>query len=315
MEAIAKLRRSPWFGTGFLVVVTVLCWVVFKIARPETFGSPDQVMTYLQSAIIYAVGGCGLYFIVVMGLWDFSIGSVLVLSCLLSIGAAQSFGYPGLVVAPILCGALLGIFNGLAYTKLRIPSLIVTVGLSLIYESWSVFAADWAGTRLPAAYNMFGSYPANVILAIVACALCGFILKYTKMGTYATAIGSGELTAKNMGVNVDLYKFFAFVLCSTFVGIMAVLYIGYGTAQTPMTGMLSQSLNFTPLMGTFFGIAFRKYGHPVIAIVIGEFIISMLFAGFIALGMPTTVNNVVTGLTLLVIVVLTVKRVRGAVVK
>ena len=96
---------------------------------------------------------------------------------------------------------------------------------------------------------------------------------------------------------------------------MAVLYISYGTAQTPMTGMLSQSLNFTPLMGAFFGLAFKKYGHPVVAIVIGELIISMLFAGFVALGMPTTINNVVTGATLLAVVTLTVKRVKGAVVK
>ena len=118
-----------------------------------------------------------------------------------------------------------------------------------------------------------------------------------------------------MGVNVDKYKFIAFILCAGFVGVMAVLYISYGTAQTPMTGMLSQSLNFTPLMGAFFGLAFKKYGHPVVAIVIGELIISMLFAGFVALGMPTTINNVVTGATLLAVVTLTVKRVKGAVVK
>ena len=83
-----------------------------------------------------------------MGLWDFSIGSILVLACLLSIGFSQMLGVVGLVVAPILCGAILGAANGLAYIKLRIPSLIVTVGLSLIYEAFSVFASAWAGTRL-----------------------------------------------------------------------------------------------------------------------------------------------------------------------
>lgn len=315
MDAIKKLQQSQWFGVGFLIVLTVLCWAIFKVLRPDTFGSPTQILTYLQSALIYAVGGCGMYFIVTQGLWDFSIGSVLVLSCLLSIGFSNMFGYVGLVVAPIVCGLLLGFFNGLAYTVLRIPSLIVTVGLSLIYESFSVFASNWAGTRLSTQYNLFGSYPWNVILALIAFFVCGFILKYTKVGTYINAIGTNELTAKNMGVNVDKYKFIAFILCSGFVGVMAVLYIGYGTAQTPMTGMLSQSLNFTPLMGAFFGLAFKKYGHPVFAIVVGELIISMMFAGFVALGMPTTINDVVTGATLLVVVTLTVKRVKGAVVK
>ena len=111
MDAIKKLQQSQWFGVGFLVILTLLCWAIFKVLRPETFGSPEQIMTYLQSALIYAVGGCGMYFIVTQGLWDFSIGSVLVLSCLLAIGCSQMFGIVGLVVAPILCGVLLGFFN------------------------------------------------------------------------------------------------------------------------------------------------------------------------------------------------------------
>lgn len=315
MELLKKAKQSQWYGVGLLLVVTVLCWAIFKILCPGTFGAPDQMLTYLQTALIYAVGGCGLYFIVVMGLWDFSVGAVLVLACLMSIGFSQSMGVVGLVVAPIVTGAILGLANGAAYIKLRIPSLIVTVGLSLLYESFSVFASNAYGTRLDDAYKLFGGYPWNLVLALAAFFLCGFILKYTKLGTYVNAIGANEAVAKNMGVNVDKYKLIAFVLCSGFVGIMAVLYIGYGTAQTPMTGMLSQSLNFKPLMGTFFGLAFKKYGHPVISIAIGEFVISMMFAGFVALGMPVTVNNIVTGLTLLVIVCITTKRVKGAVVK
>lgn len=315
MEMLNKLKQNQFFGVGLLLVITIIVWAIFKLLCPDTFGSADQMLTYLQTGLIYAVGGCGMYFIVVMGLWDFSIGSVLVLACLLSIGFSQTMGYAGLILAPIICGAVLGAMNGLAYIKLRIPSLIVTVGLSLIYESLSVFASDWAGTRLGDAYKLFGSYPYNLILAVIAFALCSFILTYTKLGTYVNAIGANELVAKNMGVNVDKYKFLAFVLCSLFVGIMAILYIGYGTAQTPMTGMLSQSLNFKPLMGTFFGLAFKKYGHPVSSIVIGEFIIAMMFAGFVALGMPVTINNVVTGATLLAIVCITTKRRFGAVVK
>ena len=160
-----------------------------------------------------------------------------------------------------------------------------------------------------------GSYPWNLIVALIAFGLCYFILNYTKIGTYTNAIGANELVAKNMGVNVDKYKAIAFTLCGTFVGIMSILYLGYGTAQTPQTGMLSQALNFQPLMGTFFGLAFKKYGHPVVSILIGEYIVAMIFAGFVALGMPTTVNNIVTGATLLAIVTLTTKRRNGAVVK
>ena len=44
-------------------------------------------------------------------------------------------------------------------------------------------------------------------------------------------------------------------------------------------------------------------------------IIQLMFNGFVALGAPTTIQNVVTGVALLVIVALTTKPVKGLVVK
>ena len=50
-----------------------------------------------------------------------------------------------------------------------------------------------------------------------------------------------------------------------------------------VTGMASMSRNFVPTMGCFFGLAFKKYGMPLQAIVIGEFVINIIFFGFIAM--------------------------------
>ena len=302
-------------GILLLFLLVLIFWAVFKILTPANFGSPDKLLSYLQTSLIYAVGGCGLYFIVVMGLWDFSIGANVVLSSVLACYFSQSLGYGGLILAPVVCGTLIGLLNGIVYIKLRIPSMIVTVGLSLIYESLSVFAAQGQEQVLSTSYRAFGSYPANLILALCAFLLTAFIIKYTKVGTYTYAIGNNEYVAKNMGVNVDKYKVIAFVLCGFFVGVMSILTISFGTSMTAASSMSSMSRNFTPLMGTFFGLAFRRYAKPITAIVIGEFIISLLFNGFVALGAPTTIQDVVTGAILLLIVALTTKPVKGAVVK
>lgn len=306
---------SKYKGILILLLLVFVFWAIFKILTPSNFGSPDKLLSYLQSSLIYAVGGCGLYFICVMGLWDFSIGANIVLSSVLACYFSQSLGYAGLIIAPIICGSLIGLVNGIVYIKLHIPSMIVTVGLALIYESLSVFATQGDEEVLGASLRAFGSYPANLILAVLAFVFTAVIIKYTKIGTYTYAIGSNEYVAKNMGVDVNKYKVIAFLLCGFLVGVMSILTISYGTSMTSASGMASMSRNFMPLMGTFFGLAFRKYGKPITAIVIGEFIISLLFNGFVALGAPTTIQNVVTGAALLVIVTITTKRVKGAVVK
>ena len=129
------------------------------------------------------------------------------------------------------------------------------------------------------------------------------------------AIGSDEFVAKNMGINVNKYKVLAFILSGAFLGVMAILTISYGSSMVAVTGMASMSRNFVPTMGCFFGLAFKKYGMPLPAIIIGEFVINIIFFGFIALGAPTAIQDVITGLALLIIITVTTKATKGEIVK
>ena len=310
-----KLKGTKAYGYLILLAMVLFFYLVFKILKPDNFGSPANLYSYLQSSIIYSVGGCGLYFIVVMGLFDFAVGANVVLSSIVGVILSEHFGYVGFVIGCLGCGTLIGLLIGTLYNQLNVPSMIVTVGLMLIFECVAVFVAGGVKQTLAPELRFFSGAPGNIILAVLAFALMYFILNYTKVGTYCNAIGSNEFTAKNMGINVKKYKLIGFMLLHFFVGIMAILTVSYGTTMTALTGMTTMSRNFQPLMGTFFGVAFRKYGMPISAIVIGEFIISIIFNGFVALGAPTTIQNVVTGAALLAIVALTARGARGSVVK
>jgi ribose transport system permease protein len=306
---------GQFFGIALLIFLTFIFWGIFMILTPNNFGNIDELYAYLQASIIYSVGACGLYYIVVMGLFDFSIGANIVLSAIVGVVLSKQYGYAGLLAGCITCGTIIGILNGFIYIKLKIPSMIVTVGLMLIFESVSYFAAGGQKQSLSSDLQYFGHAPGNLILALIAFLLASFVLKYTKVGTYCYAIGGNEFAAKNMGISVNKYKLIGFTLLHFFVGIMAVLAVSYGTSMTAATGMSSMGRNFMPLMGCFFGLAFRKYGSPILAIIIGEFIISIIFNGFVALGAPTTIQNVVTGAALLIIVALTNKPSKSEVVK
>lgn len=318
-EKIEKLKAGKFFGVGELLVMALAFWALFKLLSPQNFGSGDLMAGYMQTSIQYAVGGCGLYFIVVMGLFDFSIGANIVLSSIVGVLLSRFYGYWGLVFGCILTGTAIGCFNGILYSKLKIPSMIVTVGLMLILESVAnyVITADKYVNpgKLTEDLLAFNHAPWNYVVALIAFLLMAFILRYTKIGTYCNAIGSDEYVASNMGIGVEKYKFAGFVLLHMFVGIMALLTVSYGKGMLAVTGMASMDRNFKPLMGTFFGVAFKKYGCPVTAIVIGEFIITMIFNGLVALNVPTTINDFVTGAVLLTIVTLTNRAPKGAVVK
>lgn len=316
-ETVGKKLSGQVKGYLLLIFLVILSWGIFKIITPNNFGSAKNMLSYFEASLMASVGAVGFYFVMVMGMFDFSIGANIMLSAIVGCVFANRFGlgYVGLIIGAIVTGALVGLLNGVFYAKLRIPSMIVTTGLALIYESVANYIAGGVEQTLPSDLRAFGQMPGNLILAVMAFIVAYILLNYTKVGTYTYAIGSNEFVAKNMGINVNFYKVLVFVISGAFLGIMAVLTISYGSSMVAVTGMASMSRNFVPTMGCFFGLAFKKYGMPLPAIIIGEFVINIIFFGFIALGAPTAIQDVITGFALLIIVTLTTKVEKGEIVK
>ncbi len=316
MNGFSKLSGAT---KGYIVLIALvfLSWLIFKILTPDNFGSPENLMAYFQASLIATVGAIGFYFVMDMGLFDFSIGANIILSAVVGCQLANTFGmgYPGLILGCIITGSLVGLCNGFFYVRLRIPSMIVTAGLALIYESIANYIAGGVGQTLPSDMRGLGQMPGNIILACITFVIAYVMLNYTKFGTYTYAIGSNEYVAKNMGINVDRYKVYAFILSGAFFGAMAILTISYGSSIVAVTGMQSMSRNFIPTMGCFFGLAFMRYGIPLQAIILGEFIVNIIFFGFISLGAPTAIQDMISGLALLIIITLTTKIVKGEIVK
>lgn len=322
MDFITSIKNKKNISAkslGYLILVflVILSWAVFKILSPENFGSLTNLLSYFQASLIATTGAVGFYFVMVMGMFDFSIGANIMLSAIVgSVFAGRlGMGYFGLILGCVLTGTVVGFLNGFFYVNLRIPSMIVTTGLALIYESVANYIAGGVEQTLASELRIFGRMPGDIILALIAFIIAYLILNYTKIGTYTYAIGSNEFVAKNMGINVKKYKVIAFIISGAFLGIMSILTISYGSSMVAVTGMASMSRNFIPTMGCFFGLAFKKYGMPLQAIIIGEFVINIIFFGFIALGAPTAIQDVITGITLLIIITLTTKVNKGEIVK
>ena len=315
----AGIKKLSGKGTGYLVLaaLVIVSWAVFMVLTPGNFGKPSNLLSYFEASLMVSAGAVGFFFVMVMGMFDFSIGANIMLSSIVGAVLASRYGlgYPGLILGCVLTGALVGTLNGLLYVTLRIPSMIVTTGLALIYEAIASYIAGGQSATLPSDLRAFGSMPGNLILALIAFAAAYLLLNFTKIGTYTYAIGSDEFVAKNMGINVKKYKVIAFIISGAFFGVEAVLTISYGSSMVAETGMLSMSRNFYPTMGCFLGMAMKKYGIPIQAIIIGEFFLQIIYYGFVALGAPTAINDVISGLALLIIVTLTTKVTKGEIVK
>ena len=298
-------------STLLILCIPVIVYLIFRVLQPARFGSLDGMFILFQQAMIPSVTACGLFFIITMGLWDFSIGANIVLSAIVSVQLYNLLGMPGLVAGGILTGTLVGLVNGVTYVKLKIPSIIVSIGMLMFYECLGMLASGGSILNLASEGCLLGKAPWNIVGCMIAFILAHFLITQTRIGIYIRAVGSNETVVSNMGVDVGRYKMLGFMLCGLFVGIASVLTISYSSSISPQLSMASMDRNFLPLMGCFVGVALKKYISPIIAIVLGEFTISMLISGLMINGIDATLQNVVIGLTLLLIVGISARSIRS----
>lgn len=293
------------FITVLLIPISV--YLFFLILQPSRFGGSESIFILFQQALLPSVTACGIYFIVSMGLFDFSVGANIVLSAIIASKLFPVAGYWGFVLGGLITGTLIGLVNGFTYITFRIPSIIVSVGLMIIYECLGMFISDGSIITLVSSQRMLGKAPLNIIGSLIAFIFAYFLIKFTRIGVYTRAIGNNENIVKLMGINVDKYKMLGFAICGLFSGITGVLTISYSSSIAPLLNMESLDRNFLPLMGCFVGIALKKYVNPILAIIIGEFSITMLINGLMTNGIDATLQNVVIGLTLLFIVAMSMR--------
>lgn len=301
-------QKIKWKNMIIPIAMPVIVFLVFFICQPERFGTPTGIMIMLQQSVINSIIGFGLSLNLVIDTWDFSAGAQLVLAGLIGAYYSQYYGLAGLIVVTILVATLLGALTGLVYFVFKIPSIIVTIGMMLVYESLGSLYHGGDNVTIDMGISFLGRSPGIFVVGILTYILAYVIYHHTKFGYNVRAVGNGEATAKSIGINSLKIRFLCFVVGGIFVGIASFLQVSYGGAIAPKTGMNTMSMVFPPFMGVFIGQYLERYCDIMLGIFLGVFSMTMINTGLIAMGLPGTLQQVVTGCFMLIFMAISINR-------
>jgi len=305
-------------GKKILTVLVLPCavYVIFYVLQPKRFGSLQTLYIMFQQAFLPSISAWGLCFVMTLGLYDLSIGAIIILSAIvgtnLTLFIGTSFGYIWLFIGCLATAVVLELINATGYNFLKIPSMIVTIGLMILYETVANFMGN---AVLPYELSIFGRAPYNIIVGLITLIIAYLLYNRTQIGMQIKAVGGSEIIARNAGVDVQRVKMYGFLLCGVFLGIASFLSVSYGGVIIPSTRMSSILRLFPPLMGYFIGIALKKVCNIIIGVFVGEIVIIMVVTGMVTMGVPTTYQQVITGLFLLAVVGIAIKAKKDEVVK
>lgn len=286
------------------LLLPIAVYSVFLIASFKRFGNVNTAYTIFLQSIIPTITAYAYAFIHISGLFDFTIGSRIIISGLIGGIASAQYGLTGLILGTLIASLAAALLTGVLNWLCKIPSLILTMALTMVFEIiGKKISGRFSFVTIDYQYAVLGTAPQIIFVLIVSAGLFYCIINYTEFSFHMRAIGSDEVVAKNAGIKVQKIKIGSFLIGSIFVAIAAVLTISQSGSIGAQTNLGSASLLFKPLMGIIIAMVLRPFCNLTFGIFISQLMLNTIFVGLIALGLPDTFQNIVLGGFLLIIMV------------
>src|SRR4051794_17275854 len=130
LVASASMRSLLTRFGPFLGLALVIIFFSVLMDSPARYLSPFNLRIVLAQTVIVAIGAIGMTLIIISGGIDLSVGSTIALAGVMT-ALGINAGLPLIVAVGggVLLGALIGVINGLAITRLRVVPFIATLGM------------------------------------------------------------------------------------------------------------------------------------------------------------------------------------------
>ena len=202
----------------------------------------------------------------------------------------------------IACTIVLSMVMFVLFNFLRIPSMVTGLGVLMMYETLSALLFNGGGVAIRGDISILGRSPYIFIVFIVGGLIIWTLNNKTKFGYNVRALGYGTAIAQNIGVNLTKTRFFSFLLEGVMLGLASTVSLSMTGNAAATLNMATTSMGFDAIMGVFIGQYLAKYCDITIGIALGAFTMKMLGSGLLAFGLSSTLQQVATGLFLLLFI-------------
>ncbi len=260
------------------------------------YGTFVDILNQGSKAMLLSLG---MTLVIATGGVDLSVGSVMAIAGALAAVLVVSAGLP-FAAALVLCliaGALLGAWNGVLVTFLRVQPIIATLILMVVGRGIAMLiTGGQIVTFETPAFVYFGNghflgLPFTVTLVVIVFALTALLTRRTAIGLFIEAAGDNETASRFCGAPVRLVKVLVYSFsgaCAALAGLIATSNIK--AADSSRVGELMElDAIFAVVVG---GTALTGGRFTLLGSIIGALLIQTLTTTMYNLGMPPAIAPV-----------------------
>ncbi|NWC93527.1 MULTISPECIES: ABC transporter permease [unclassified Pseudomonas] len=305
---------------GWVLHNVVWIWLIALVALFGAFNEFFFTLFNLQNVMVQAtvLGTLGLAVALplLVAEIDLSIPANAGFSSAVGALAYSSWGLPWYLAVAIglLVGTLIGFFNGLCITRLKMVSLIETLAMMIILQG--ALLALTQGTTLT---NMADGYiwigqvtidgwPLMPVVFLLALVVMGVVLRRTVLGRSIYAVGGNPIASNSAGIRVDRVK----IITYTISGFLAAL-AGFLLASWQMAITSSQGSSYllyaiaAPIIG---GVSVFGGRGNVKGVLGGVLLLTVIQVGLAIVNVPSFYVGMIGGVMIFIAVAIDAIRVR-----
>jgi ribose transport system permease protein len=297
------------------VILAVLC-IAISIAAPQFYSEANIIAILRQCALVLIVAS-GMTMLIITAEVDLSVGASLAFVGCIGMAVLNSTHSLALgMLAALAFAGGVGLFNGLVVTRLRVNSLIATIGTMMMLQGGVYLFTREAVqnhnqlasfTDLGAGY--VGAVPVPVILAALIFAVAYVTLRFTTLGRYLYAVGANEKAVRLSGVRSERLKLFAFIVTGLCVGVAGMILSSLMNAGQPTAG---RGFELTVIAAVILGGTSLLGGRgSLFGTLLGVLVLKVIDNGIIILGWNQDLQMVVPGVVIILATYLDIIRNRA----
>lgn len=247
------------------IVAIVVLLGVGELLSPG-FASPEQIVNQLIIAALLGVVAAGQNLVILAGHEgiDLSVGGIISFGAFLAGNIMQQNDANLLLAIAVVLAATfaIGLVSGMGVTLLRIPPLVMTLGMLGVVNGLLVVLTRGvpSGRAAPLLSQitrpLVAGIPGIVFIWVAIGLLLAFVLKRTTFGLNIYAVGANEAAASLAGVPVRRTRTLVFALSGLFSGMTGILLLGYtgnvfvgAGDQYTLPSIIAVVVGGTPLSG------------------------------------------------------------------
>ena len=294
-----------WVGplAALLVVYTL-----FALLAPETFVGLVNLSTMARQTVVVAIAALGMTFVILLGGIDLSVGSAVAFTTVVVARSLQAGAPPIVAVLIGIAGAALaGFVSAALMTRFALTPFIATLGGMTVLRGLAKGVADEQkidadprGLESLMSAGAGAPLSVGVFLAIALSLVAAVVLHKTVLGRYVVAVGSNAEAAHLAGVPVKRVTRLVYTLAGVLTGIAGVLEFSTLTVGDPTDSI---GLELEAIAAVVIGGGSLSGGQGSIAgTLLGALLMTVIQTGCTHVGVPNWVQEIVTGVIIVVAV-------------